>query len=114
MQYTGGIEVDIEQIVMDIIIYSGEAKGYLYEALNNAKKGEYDEIDALIEKANEAIGKAHDIQTNMLQKEASGEPLTVSILFVHSQDHLMTTISEKNLILEIIELRKIINPLLKI
>ncbi len=30
--------MDIEQIVMDIIIYSGEAKGYLYEALNNAKK----------------------------------------------------------------------------
>ncbi len=48
----------------------------------------------------------------MLQKEASGEPLTVSILFVHSQDHLMTTISEKNLILEIIELRKTMNPLL--
>lgn len=104
--------MDIEQIVMDIIIYSGEAKGYLYEALNNAKKGKYDEIDALIEKANEAIGKAHDIQTNMLQKEASGEPLTVSILFVHLQDHLMTTISEKNLILEIIELRKTMNPLL--
>lgn len=104
--------MDIEQIVMDIIIYSGEAKGYLYEALNNVKKGQYDGIEVLIEKANEAIGKAHDIQTKLLQQEASGEPLTVSILFVHSQDHLMTTISERNLILEMIELRKTINPLL--
>ena len=106
--------MDIEQIVMDIIIYSGDAKGYLYEALGNAKQGKYDRIEALIEKANEAIGKAHDIQTEMLQQEASGKPLKVSVLFVHSQDHLMTTISERNLILEMIELRKVINPLLKI
>jgi len=106
--------MDIEKIVMDIIIYSGDAKGYLYQALNDVKQGKYDGVEALIEKANEAIGKAHDIQTKMLQQEASGEPLTVSVLFVHSQDHLMTTISEKNLILEMIELRKIINPLLNI
>lgn len=94
--------MDIEQIVMNIIIYSGDARSYLYEALNKAKEGKYEEINPLIEKANEAIGKAHDIQTQMLQKEAEGSPLKVSVLFVHSQDHLMTTISEKNLILEII------------
>nr|WP_234123847.1 PTS lactose/cellobiose transporter subunit IIA [Clostridium hydrogenum] len=104
--------MDIEQIVMNIIIYSGDARAYLYDALNKAKEGKYDEIDGLIEKANDAIGKAHDIQTNMLQQEASGEPLRVSVLFVHSQDHLMTTISEKNMILEMIEMRKLINTLL--
>jgi PTS system cellobiose-specific IIA component len=48
----------------------------------------------------------------MLQEEASGNPLKVSILFVHSQDHLMTTISEKNMILEIIELRKVVNSII--
>lgn len=105
--------MDIEQIVMNIIIYSGDARSYLYEALNSAKAGRYDEINSLIEKANEAIGKAHDIQTGLLQQEAGGEPLKVSILFVHSQDHLMTTISEKNLILEIIELRKVVNSLIE-
>lgn len=103
--------MDIEQIVMNIIIYSGEARAYLYEALNCAKTEKYDEIDSLIAKANESIGKAHDIQTKMLQQEAEGKPLNVSILFVHSQDHLMTTISEKNLILEIIDLRKVVNSL---
>ena len=107
-------EMSIEETIMYIIIYSGDAKGYLYEALSKSKEGKYDEIDGLIEKANESIGKAHDIQTSMLQKEASGEPIDVTILFVHSQDHLMTTISERNLILEIIELRKLINPLLGI
>jgi PTS system cellobiose-specific IIA component len=104
--------MDIEQIVMNIIIHSGDARSYLYEALEYAKKEKYDEIGPLIEKANEAIGKAHEIQTQMLQEEASGNPLKVSILFVHSQDHLMTTISEKNMILEIIELRKVVNSII--
>lgn len=104
--------MDLEQTVMNIIIYSGDARGYMYEALENAKEGKYDEIDSLIDKANEAIGKAHDVQTSMLQKEASGEKLQVSVLFVHSQDHLMTTISEKNMICEIIELRKLVNSLM--
>ena len=104
--------MDIEQIVMNIIIYSGDARSYLYEALRNVKKGNYERIDELIDNANEAIGKAHDIQTELLQQEAEGKPLNVSILFVHSQDHLMTTISEKNMILEIIELRKVVNSLL--
>ena len=37
----------------------------------------------------------------------------MSVLFVHAQDHLMTAITEKNLIEQIIELRKIVNTLVK-
>ncbi|MHC1682127.1 MAG: PTS lactose/cellobiose transporter subunit IIA [Clostridiaceae bacterium] len=95
-----------EMIVMDIIISAGEAKGYAYEALSKAKEGKFDEVDALFEKADEALGRAHDIQTSLLTREANGEKINVSILFVHSQDHLMTCMSEKNLIKEIIEMRK--------
>lgn len=83
----------------------------MYEALSKAREGKYDEINGLIKQANDAIGKAHDIQTSMLQKEAEGEALKVSILFVHAQDQLMTTISEKNLITEMIEMTKDINAL---
>lgn len=95
-----------EMIVMEIIMSAGEAKGYAYEALSKAKEGKFDEIDTLMEKADEALGKAHDMQTLALAKEANGEKINVSILFVHSQDHLMTCMSEKNLIKEIIEMRK--------
>lgn len=95
-----------EMIVMNIIINAGEAKGYMYEALSKAKEGNFDEVDSLLEKAEEALGKAHDIQTSLLTREASGDNINVSILFVHAQDHLMTCMSEKNLITEIIEFRK--------
>ena len=95
-----------EMIVMDIIMSAGEAKGYIYEALAKAKDCKFDEVEILMEKAEEALGKAHDVQTSLLTKEANGENIKVSILFVHAQDHLMTCMSEKNLVKEIIEIRK--------
>lgn len=95
-----------ELIVMDIIISAGEAKGYAYEALSKAKEGKFDEVDALFEKAEEALGRAHDVQTSLLTREANGDKINVSILFVHAQDHLMTCMSEKNLIKEIVEMRR--------
>ncbi|ERK29254.1 MULTISPECIES: PTS lactose/cellobiose transporter subunit IIA [Clostridium] len=104
---------ELEQVIMNIIINSGDAKGYSYEALNAVNEGNYEEADQLIEKANEALEVAHNAQTDLLQKEAAGEKTEVSVLFVHAQDHLMTTITEKNLIEQIMELRKIVNKLVK-
>ena len=37
----------------------------------------------------------------------------LSLLFVHAQDHLMTAISEKTLIEQIMDLRKVVNTLIK-
>lgn len=102
--------MDIQQIVMDIIIQSGETRGHAHEALSMANKGDFSGADKMMEEANLAIGKAHDVQTSLIQKEASGEKLEVSVLFVHAQDHLMTAITEKNLIAEIIELRRQLQP----
>ena len=48
-----------------------------------------------------------------LHKEASGEKIDMSVLFVHAKDHLMTAISEKSLIEQIIDLRKVVNDLSK-
>ncbi|QCX33901.1 PTS lactose/cellobiose transporter subunit IIA [Caloramator sp. E03] len=104
--------MNIEQTVMELIISSGEARAYAYEALSKAREGKFEEAEKLISKANDVIDRTHNIQTSLLQKEASGEHVEVSILFVHAQDHLMTAISEKNLICQIIELTKDINKLL--
>lgn len=103
----------MEQIVMQIIIHAGDAKTYAYEALYKASAGDFELADSLIEKANEAISKAHVVQTQLLHKEAEGENIKISMLFIHAQDHLMTAISEKNLIVEIIKLRKELKTLTK-
>ena len=93
----------MEEIVLKIIIHAGNAKSMLYEALDYA--------DELIENANEEILKAHKVQTELIQKEAGGDKSDISILLIHSQDHLMTCMSERNLIKEMIMLRKEIQKL---
>lgn len=101
----------MEMAIMNIIINAGDCKNHCYTALSNVKEQKYEEADNELALAGEALAKAHDAQTEMLQKEAGGEKIQLSLLFVHAQDHLMTAISEKNLIEQIIELTKVVNTL---
>ncbi|WP_297421944.1 PTS lactose/cellobiose transporter subunit IIA [Clostridium sp.] len=103
----------LEMAIMNIIINAGDCKNHAYMALGMVNEGKYEEADKEMDLANEALAKAHDAQTEMLQKEAAGEKIELSVLFVHAQDHLMTAISEKTLIAHILELRKVVNTLLK-
>ena len=59
-----------------------------------------------MKKADAALLEAHNLQTKFLTQEAQGNKIQMTALFVHSQDHLMTTMTEINLIKEIIDLRK--------
>lgn len=99
----------MEEIVLGIIIHAGNAKSKLYEALSSAKEKYFEKAEELLEEANQEILNAHKIQTNLIQGEAAGNKPEISMLLIHSQDHLMTCMSERNLIKEIIDLRKEMN-----
>jgi PTS system cellobiose-specific IIA component len=47
--------------------------------------------------------EAHHSQTGLLTQEAQGDHMTVTLLTVHSQDHLMTSIAFTDLAKEIID-----------
>ena len=91
---------------MGLILNAGDAKQHIYQALSFAKEGNFDSADNEIEKANAALLEAHNLQTQFLAQEAGGTKTEITALFVHSQDHLMTSITEINLIKEMIDLRK--------
>ena len=95
-----------DQIIMGLILNAGDAKQHIYQALSFAKEGNFDAADNEIEKANAALLEAHNLQTQFLAQEAGGTKTEITALFVHSQDHLMTSITEINLIKEMIDLRK--------
>ena len=94
----------LEMQIMNIIINAGDCKNHAYMALSKVNEGEYEEAEQEMQLANDALAKAHDAQTEMLQKEAGGEKVDFSILFVHAQDHLMTSILAKELVTELIDL----------
>ncbi len=59
--------------------------------------------------AKESLVQAHHSQTQMLTQEAQGNHVQVTLLTVHSQDHLMTSIAFTDLAEELIELYRRIN-----
>lgn len=100
------MNTDMELVVFEIISHAGTAKGLAYEALEAAEEGDFDKAERLLKEADEALLGAHHVQTSLIQKEAAGEKTEISMLFVHAQDHLMTSIEAKNLIEHIIKLHK--------
>jgi len=105
------LEEQLEEIVFGIVSYAGEAKGYAYEALEMSENGKFDEAEELLEKSNGSFLKAHGVQTDLIQKEAAGEPTPINMLFVHAQDHIMTALSEKELITRMIAMNKRLHTL---
>lgn len=96
----------MEQIVLNLIVNSGDARSYAMEAIHAAKQGEFDRAKELLKNCDEALITAHSTQTNLIQNEANGQKTELSLLLVHAQDHLMTTIVVKDLAAEIVELHE--------
>lgn len=96
----------MEEMIMNLIIHSGEARSYAMEAMQLAKSGKFAEAKELVEKAATQLGEAHHSQTTLIQKEAGGDKVEVSLLLVHAQDHLMTSMVVKDLAAEIIDLHE--------
>ncbi len=94
------------QAIMGLIVNGGNAKSSSMEAIQAAKKGDFDEADAKLKEADAALGEAHNSQTGMLTKEASGDHVKVTLLMVHGQDHLMNAITFRDLAGEIVDLYK--------
>lgn len=98
--------MDMETVAMTLIAYSGDARSYAFQALEAAKEGNFEESDRLMKESEKCSVAAHNGQTDLLTAEANGECGTISVLLVHSQDHLMTSMLAQELIKEIILLHK--------
>ncbi|MGX4686970.1 PTS lactose/cellobiose transporter subunit IIA [Vagococcus sp. JNUCC 83] len=90
--------------IMSLIVKSGNAKSDAMEAIQEAKQKNFDKAKEKIKSADEHIIEAHGAQTTLLTQEASGNNVEVTLLLVHAQDHLMTSMSFIDLAKEIIEL----------
>lgn len=92
------------EAIMGLIMYGGNAKSDAMEAIAEAKSGDFELADKKIADAEESLVHAHHSQTGMLTEEAKGNNMQVTLLTVHSQDHLMTAIAFTDLAKEIIDL----------
>ncbi|MBU5592546.1 PTS lactose/cellobiose transporter subunit IIA [Clostridium sp. MSJ-4] len=96
----------MEGLIFEIIAHTGEARGYVFDALKSAKEGDFEKAKELMEKSEEESRIAHNVQTKLIQEEINGEGVQINMLLVHAQDQIMTAMSEQYLVAQMIELYK--------
>ncbi len=96
------IETEQMQAIMGLIVNAGNARGFAKEAIDAAHEKNFAEARSKLDEANSALNEAHNSQTAMLTKEASGDHVPLTLLMVHSQDHLMTAITYIDLAKELV------------
>ena len=95
---------EMNMVGFEIVAYSGDARSTLLQLLKEARQGNFANVDALLADADENINLAHRSQTQILAAEASGDNMDMRFIFVHGQDHLMTTILLRDVIGDLVEL----------
>lgn len=97
---------ELQLLAFEIIGCAGDSLSLNFEALEKAKKGEYEACDALKKQARARMAEAHHHQTDLLSREAAGEDFALSLIVVHAQDHLMNAVLSEKLVDELIALHK--------
>lgn len=55
-----------DELVMNLVVEGGNARSLAMEAMQEAKKGNFDRADELMKECDEALLAAHNTQTDMI------------------------------------------------
>lgn len=94
----------IDEISMMIITYAGTAKSLAMQAIEEAEEGNFDEIDAIFEEAEEnqtLAGKEHFKVLGMEESERQ-----LNVLFIHAEDQMLSSETTINLAKKMVFLHK--------
>lgn len=95
---------ELELTMIEIVALSGDARTKLLNAVKLAKSGDFNRARTLVTEAQELLNDAHKSQTDLLTAEARGELTTPTVLLVHAQDHLMTSMLLRDIIDALIDI----------
>lgn len=98
--------MDQEMVVMEIICNAGEARSLCYEALKLARQDDFDQSQEKLALGKECLNKAHLMQTQLIEADEGQGKVPMTLVMVHAQDHLMTTILAHELATEIVALHQ--------
>lgn len=97
---------ELIMVGFEIVAYSGDARSTLLELLKEIRSGNFENVESRLKEADENLNLAHQSQTKILAEEAAGHDMDMGFIFIHGQDHLMSTILLRDIITDFIELYK--------
>lgn len=96
----------IELICFEIISSVGGARSCYIEAIECAKRKEFEQAEAAIKNGDEMFLQGHHAHAKLVQQEASGDKVEVVLLLVHAEDQLMSAETFKILAEQFIDVYK--------
>lgn len=85
---------NVPAVAMSVIISAGDGRACIDRAMDALVEFDFEAAEAHLAEADAKILEAHKAQTEMIQRQAGGEEVEYSLLFVHAQDTLMTISAE--------------------
>lgn len=101
----------MELVAFNIISNVGTAKSMVMEALYAAREGKYDEAEKKLKESRQFLTEGHKAHHQLIQEEASGKPLTFSLIIMHAEDQMMSVETISDLVSEMIRMYKDIHQL---
>lgn len=83
----------MEELVMkcfQIISAVGAARSSFVEAMEAARKEEFDKAEQKMQEGHELLVSGHTEHTSLVQQEAAGNHVEVNLFLVHAEDQLMS------------------------
>ncbi len=92
-----------ELIAFQIISSVGTATSSYIEAIQQAKAGDFEQADQLMQDGEKAFLEGHAAHTKLITAEADGKGSAITLLLVHAEDQLMTANAFKTIAKEFID-----------
>lgn len=73
-----------------IIAAVGDARSCYLEAIHAAKNGDYEGAQARLDEGQKMFRTGHAAHTELVQREAGGDPVDMTLMITHAEDQLMS------------------------
>ncbi|MFP7253698.1 PTS lactose/cellobiose transporter subunit IIA [Terribacillus goriensis] len=94
----------LQMLGFEIVAYAGDARSSLMKLLREVRTGNFENVEEELKNVDENLKLAHNAQTQILADEAAGKDMDIGFIFIHGQDHLMTTLLLRELVQDFVEL----------
>lgn len=81
---------ELAATAFQIIAAVGCARSCYIDAIQEAKQGNFDRAQELMEEGKQSFLVGHDAHTALVQAEAAGDPTQMCLMLTHAEDQLMS------------------------
>lgn len=96
----------LELTAFNIISTVGTAKSKVMESMICSREGKFAEAQELINEANDSLRAGEKEHFTVITQEAKEKNVDLTLLFMHAEDQLMTTVVLRDVANELLEMNK--------